>query len=95
MVKFTDDAKAKAALLENVSVTLGVKVGEDERIFGSITTAMIADELSRQGHTVDRKTIVLSEPIKTLGAHDVQVKLHPEVIATLKVFVVDKKSEAQ
>ncbi|MFZ1571924.1 MAG: 50S ribosomal protein L9, partial [Candidatus Kapaibacterium sp.] len=51
MVKFTDDAKAKAALLENVSVTLGVKVGEDERIFGSITTAMIADELSRQGHT--------------------------------------------
>lgn len=95
MAKLADDARAKAALLENVSVTLGVRVGEDERVFGSITSAMIADELTRQGHNIDRRIILLPEPIKSLGAHEVQVKLHAEVIATLKVLVVDKKAEAQ
>jgi large subunit ribosomal protein L9 len=70
-----------------------MRVGEDERLFGSVTSVMIAEELSRQGHDVDRRTIQLQDPIRQLGMFDVPVKLHTNVTATLKVFVVNKEGD--
>jgi large subunit ribosomal protein L9 len=65
-----------------------VKVGEDDRLFGSVTAITISELLQEQGHEVDRKAIDLDEPIKTLGVHSVPVKLHPEVEAEIKVYVI-------
>lgn len=87
--------RVQAERLESVSVTIPMRVGEGDRLFGSVTGIMIADELARQGHIVDRRAMQLSEPIKQLGMYDVPVKLHPNVVATLKVFVVDKDAEMQ
>lgn len=93
MARLRADAEVVAAQLNQVSVTMPVRVGEEERIFGSVTAPMIADELARQGYTIDRRTIVLDEPIKQLGMYDVQIKVHHDVMATIKVFVVDKEGE--
>lgn len=93
--RFEADARSQAERLESVSITIPMRVGEEERLFGSVTSQMIADELGRQGHEVDRRTIQLSEPIRQLGMYDVPVKLHTNVTATLKVFVVNKDGEGQ
>lgn len=83
-------ARAQAEKLESVSITLPMKVGSEERIFGSVTSQMIADELAKQGHDIDRRVITITEPIKALGMYDVPVKLHKNVTTQLKVFVVDE-----
>jgi large subunit ribosomal protein L9 len=74
--------------LEKVSISIKVKVGEDEKLFGSVTSQMIADSLVEKGITVDKRIIDLEEPIKALGIYTVNVKLHPQVTGKLKVWVV-------
>ncbi len=74
--------------LEKASLTAQVKVGEGERLFGSVTTQNIADLLKEQGHEIDRRGIELDEPIRTLGVYNVKLRLHPEVTATVKLWVV-------
>lgn len=88
------DARSQAERLESVSITIPMRVGDDERLFGSVTSIMISEELGRQGHEVDRRTIQLEEPIKHLGMYDVPIKLHTNVTATLKVFVVNKEGDS-
>lgn len=85
------DARAIAEKLESVSITIPMKVGEEDRLFGSVTAQMISEELARQGHTIDRRNIQIEEPIRTLGMYDVQVKLHRDVTTSLKVFVVNEE----
>lgn len=82
------ESEKLAAALEKVSLTLKAKVGEDEKLFGSITSQMIADALKEQGFTIDKRIIDLEEPIKALGIYTVNVKLHQSVIGTVKVWVV-------
>ena len=65
-----------------------MRVGEEEKLYGSVTGGMIADSLENQGYKVDRRAIVIDEPIRTLGAHEVAVKLKHGVGATIKVNVV-------
>ncbi len=77
-----------AADLEKVSITLQMKVGEDEKLFGSVTSQMIADSLKEQGFTIDKRIIDLEEPIKALGIYTVNVKLHQNVTGKVKVWVV-------
>lgn len=77
-----------AAELEKVSITLQMKVGEDEKLFGSVTAQMIADALKEKGMELDKRIIDLEEPIKALGIYTVNVKLHPTVIGKVKVWVV-------
>ncbi len=77
-----------AAKLGEVSLTFQVKVGEEDRLYGSVTSGDIAEALEQQGHTLDRRKIVLEEPIKQLGVYGVPVKLHPQVTAEIKVWVV-------
>jgi len=82
------DAEKLGGELEKLSVTIPMKVGEDDKLFGSVTSQMIADALKEKGFTVDKRAIDLEEPIKTLGIFEVPVKLHSKVNAKAKVWVV-------
>lgn len=74
--------------LDKVSITIQMKVGEDEKLFGSVTSQMIADALKEKGLEVDKRVIDLEEPIKALGIYTVNVKLHQNVTGKVKVWVV-------
>ena len=63
------------------------KVGENDMLYGSVTSGDIAEFLKGKGIEIDKRKVQLEEPIKTLGDHEVKIKLHPEVVATLKVMV--------
>jgi large subunit ribosomal protein L9 len=77
-----------AQKIRATSVTVSREVGEADRLFGSVTSMDIQRALEQEGITVDRRLIVLDEPIKAIGVFDVPVKLHREVEAKLKVWVV-------
>lgn len=77
-----------AATLEKVSCTITVKVGENDKLFGSVNTNDIAEALQAQGIEIDRRKLLLADPIRELGVYQVKIKLHPEVEASLKVWVV-------
>lgn len=77
-----------AQKLEEASLTLQVKVGEGDQMFGSVTSQNIADLLKKQEHDIDRRMIELDEPIRALGVYNVKVSLHPGVEASVKLWVV-------
>lgn len=77
-----------ATELEKVSVTIPVQVGEEDKIFGTVTNQMIADALNEKGYDVDKRKIEIEESIKSLGIYGVNIKLHPKVNAKIKVWVV-------
>ena len=81
-------AATRAADLEKASLTASVKVGEGERLFGSVTAQNIADLLKEQGHDVDRRKIELEEPIRALGVYNIPIQLEHGVKATVKLWVV-------
>ena len=81
-------AEGLAKRLEKASCTVAVAVGEEDRIFGSVTAQQIADLLNEQGFEVDRRSIQLDDPIRALGVYDVPIRLHSEVEAKVKVWVV-------
>ncbi len=81
-------AESLSAELEKVSVTIPVQVGEEDKIFGSVTTQMIADALKEKGYDIDRRKIEIEESIKSLGIYGINIKLHPKVSAKIKVWVV-------
>ncbi|MGI6087004.1 MAG: 50S ribosomal protein L9 [Kiritimatiellia bacterium] len=83
-------ARAKAEELEKVSCTVTVKVGEGEKIFGSVTVTDIMGALKDQGFEIERRRILLADPIRELGVYDVKIRLHQEVEAVIKVWVVDE-----
>ncbi|MFC1556436.1 50S ribosomal protein L9 [candidate division KSB1 bacterium] len=74
--------------LSKVSITAAVTVGEDDRIFGTVTTQNISDLLKDKGFTIDKKYITLEEQVKALGIYPVKIKLHQEVEAEIKLWVV-------
>ncbi len=79
--------------IEEVELTIKQKVGKSGKLFGSITSLVLEKELEKVGLNIDRKKILLQEPIKTLGNFKVKIKLHPEVIAELKVNVIQEEEE--
>lgn len=89
--KIVEDAQAIADTLNTIEISIAVKAGEEDKLFGSVTTQNISDSLKEKGFEVDRKTIILSEPIKTLGNFDIPIKLHPEVTANIKLDVVKEE----
>ena len=84
-------AEVLAAELEKISCTAVVQVGEDDRVFGAVTSQTIAQLLTRKGYDIDRRHILLDEPIKALGVYTVGIKLHSEVEAKVKVWVVKEE----
>ena len=79
-----------AARLEGVVVTIPMRVGENDKLYGSVTSTLIGDALAAQGVEVDRRRILMDAPIRTLGEHPVRVRLHADVIAMLAVKVVSE-----
>ena len=86
--KVIQDSEKLAAQLGSVSLTITMKVGEDDKLFGAVTSQMISESLTEKGYTIDKRIIELEEPIKTLGIFEVPVKLHAKVSAKVKVWVV-------
>ncbi len=89
-LKVKKDAAAIAEKLTSVSCTIPMLVGEQDKLFGSVTAKDIEAALAQEGVHISRKRIVLEEPIKQLGVFTVDVRLHPEISAKLKVWVVAK-----
>jgi large subunit ribosomal protein L9 len=87
--KAKKDAQLLAQKIENLSCTFNKSVGESGKIFGAITSMDIEEYLKQNGIDIDRKKIHLEEPIKNLGMYRVPIKIHPEVTANLKVWVVE------
>lgn len=81
-------AQELAKKLEGITVTISRKVGESDKLFGSVSTSDIADALQAQGVTLEKRTLSLTNPLKTLGAHTVSVRLESDVTGTLKVQIV-------
>ncbi len=91
-VKNLEDAQALKTRLESASVTLPVRSGGSGRLYGAVTSADIADAVKASGAgSIDRRTVQVTTPVRSLGAHEVQVRLHPEVQATLRLDVVAAK----
>ena len=88
------DAEGLAQQMKELTLTFHRKVGEEEHIFGSVTSQDIAESLEGKGFTVDRRKIHLDDPIKALGEFQVAIRLHKEVTASVKV-VVEAAKEAQ
>ncbi len=82
------EAQELAAKLAAVEISIAMQATEDDQLFGSVTARMIADELAAQGYQVEHSRIKVDPPIKTLGCVEVEVKLHAEVTAKVKVWVV-------
>ncbi len=86
--KAVREAEQMARKIESVSCTVAKPVGEDEKLFGSVTAIDIQSSLKNEGIDIDKKKIDLDEPLKNLGIFTVPVKVHPQVTANLKVWVV-------
>ena len=80
-------AEQQATELSAVELTFERKVGENEQLFGSVTSSDIAHELEQKGYTIDRRKISLEDPLRSLGEYHVPIKLHREVTAHVKVTV--------
>lgn len=85
-------AQELANLLGTVTLTSVQKAGEQDILFGSVTSKDIADLLEKQGYAIDRRKIELEHPVKTLGEHKINIKLHREVVATV-TLVVNREEE--
>lgn len=86
-----ESAKKLAASLEDKSITIHIKTGANGKAFGAISSKEIAQEIKNQlDIDVDKKDLVLGTPLKSEGAYDIQIKLHPEVTGTIKVIVKSK-----
>ncbi|MBX0310577.1 MAG: 50S ribosomal protein L9 [Sulfurihydrogenibium sp.] len=77
-----------AKKLNGVEIEIGRPIGVTGKMYGSVTTSDIAEKLKEKGIEIDKKKIMLRSPIRNLGSYNIQVKLHPEVSATIKVHVV-------
>ncbi|HYA00053.1 MAG TPA: 50S ribosomal protein L9 [Candidatus Binatia bacterium] len=89
--KALHDARELSARLRKLTVTIYAKTGEAGRLFGSVTNADIAQQLKREaGVEIDKRKITVEPPIKSLGPHEVEIELHPEVTETLRVVVAAK-----
>ena len=87
-------AEAISTRLQAVDISISRRVGDTEQLYGSVTAADIAEFLKTKGFDIDRRKLILPEPIKTVGDHDVPLKLHREVTTPLKVKVVKEGEQS-
>lgn len=98
--QFRENKKKKEAQrqkdrLEKLSLTAEVQTGEEDKVFGSVTAANIASLLEKQGFEIDRRKINLEEPLKALGVYTIEIKLAPDVVAGVKLWVVKKEEQVE
>jgi large subunit ribosomal protein L9 len=89
-LKRRKNAESIKQKIESLSLTITKHTGEEDKLFGSVTTREIAEAIQEEGFDIDRRTIQLEQPIKTLGVYTVTVKLAREISANLKLWVVAK-----
>ena len=87
-LKAKEDAEKIKEKLAGIVLTISQKVGEEEKLYGSVTSMDIAMNLEKAGVIIDRRKIILDKPIKTLGEFQVPVKIYPQVTGSIKVVVV-------
>ncbi|WP_078556372.1 50S ribosomal protein L9 [Bacillus alkalicellulosilyticus] len=85
-----DAAKKYKEELESITVQIKAKSGEGGRLFGAVSTKQIAETLAKMKKKVDKRKILLDDPIRSLGYTNVPIKIHPEVVATVKVHVIEE-----
>jgi large subunit ribosomal protein L9 len=85
------EAETLAAKFSEIQVSITMKVGEEGKLYGSVTSQMISEQLMKQSYDIDKRNIIIDEPIKTLGVFDVKVKLYTDVFATIKVWVINEE----
>jgi large subunit ribosomal protein L9 len=90
-IKAKEDAEKLKIIIASTVVTLTQKVGEEGKLYGSVTTMDIAAQLRNSGIDIDRKKILLDKPIRALGEFEVLIKLHPEVTGSIKVIVAPEE----
>jgi large subunit ribosomal protein L9 len=86
--KKKQQAETLAKAINEISCTATVQAGDEDRLYGSVTAADIAELMAQQGIKIDKRKIELEEPIKKLGVYNIPIRLHPEVEATVKLWVV-------
>lgn len=91
--KVAQEYEALATKLAELDIVCRVKVGEDDKLFGSVTSRDIAAVIENSGYEIDRRKIQLQEPIKAIGEHEIDVRVHPDVTARIKVKVVSEDAE--
>lgn len=82
-----EECKKVKEKLEKDIITLNYKSGKDGRLFGTVSTKQLAEELKKRGYSIDKKTIELKNKIDTLGVYEIKVQLHKKVVATIKVQI--------
>lgn len=85
----------KAATIEGITVEIKARAGEEDKLFGSVTTSQIAEKLAEMGHEVDRKALALDEPIRSLGVFPVTVRLAGGIEANVSVWVSAEEEEPE
>jgi large subunit ribosomal protein L9 len=90
-LKAIEDAEKVKVQLSDIVLTISQKVGEEDRLYGSVTSMDIASHMADKGITIDRRKIILDKPIKALGEYDVPIKIYPKVTAFVKVMVVPEE----
>ncbi|MDP8259365.1 MAG: 50S ribosomal protein L9 [Candidatus Aadella gelida] len=88
--KFQEECEKLAEQIASTSCTITMEAGEEDKLFGTVTSEKIAEVLKVEGIEIDKKKIVLEEPIKTLGVYNIDIHLHPEVKARARIWVVKK-----
>ena len=88
--KAKEECEQIAEKINAVSLTISMDAGEEDKLFGSVTSDLIAENLKAEGLEVDKRKIILEEPIKILGVYNVEIRLHPEVKTQARVWVVKK-----
>jgi large subunit ribosomal protein L9 len=89
-----EGAESLAAQLAEVALTITAKAGESDQLFGSVTAMDIAEALESKGFSIDKRRVLLEEPLKTLGEYSVPVRLHREVTGAVKVTVIREETPA-
>ena len=90
LIKQKSEMEELAKRISNMSCTISMAIGEEDKLYGSVTTEDIAEAFRAEGISVDKKQIYFTEPIRKLGVYQIELKLHPEVTAKTKVWVVKK-----
>jgi large subunit ribosomal protein L9 len=93
--KVIDTGKELAARIEKASMTITVKVGENNKLFGSVTATTLSKTLEESGFSIEKYDILLPEPIKEVGIYTVDIRVHPQVTAKAKFWVVGEKEEEE
>jgi large subunit ribosomal protein L9 len=88
--KIKTNAETLAAKLEGISLTIGAKTSSTGTIFGSVSNIQIAEELAKKGFEIDRKTIILKDPVKEVGSYKASVKLHKDILVEILFEVVSE-----